>query len=80
MTVRVTSLKGSAAGQCYVAEPGSYYVAAGEPPGRWFGVGAGRLGLNSSFDDDAFVAVVADVDPSSGLPLGRPFVERSVRG
>ena len=73
-------MKGSAAGQYYVAEPGRYYVAAGEPPGRWFGVGAERLGLNSSFDDDAFVAVMAGVDPSSGVELGRPFVERPVRG
>ena len=39
VTVRVTSLKGPAAGQYYVAEAGSYYLAAGEPPGRWFGVG-----------------------------------------
>ncbi|MFN0028495.1 MAG: MobF family relaxase [Acidimicrobiales bacterium] len=80
MTVRVTSLKGAAAGQYYVAEAGSYYLAAGQPAGRWFGVGASRLGLNSSFDDDAFVAVMAGVDPCSGVELGRPFVERSVRG
>ena len=76
----MTSLKGPAAGQYYVAEAGLYYLAAGEPPGRWFGVGASRLGLNSSFDDDAFVAVMAGVDPSTGVELGRPFVERSVRG
>ena len=43
-------------------------------------MGASRLGLNSSFDDGAFVAVMAGVDPSSGVELGRPFVERSVRG
>ena len=38
------------------------------------------MGLNNSFDDDAFVAVMAGVDPSSGVELGRPFVEKSVRG
>ncbi|MFN0027855.1 MAG: MobF family relaxase, partial [Acidimicrobiales bacterium] len=80
MTVRVTSLKGPAAGQYYVAEAGSYYLVAGEPPGRWFGGGASRLGLSSSFDDGAFVSVMAGVDPFSGVDLGRPFVERSVRG
>ena len=79
--MRVTPLKGATVGEYYVSEVGSYYLAAGEPPGRWFGVGVARLGLNGvSFDDGAFVSVLAGVDPSSDTPLGRPFVERSVRG
>lgn len=81
MTVRVTPLKGSGAGTYYVAEPGGYYVAAGEPAGRWFGAGAARLGLNGvSFDPAAFVSVLAGMDPSGGVVLGRPFGEGSVRG
>ncbi|MFN0090104.1 MAG: MobF family relaxase [Acidimicrobiales bacterium] len=80
MTVRVTSLKGPGAGEYYVAEPGGYYLAAGEPPGRWFGDAAGRLGLAVSFDDAEFVAVLAGIDPSTGVELGPAFGERSVRG
>ncbi|MGE0732613.1 MAG: MobF family relaxase [Acidimicrobiia bacterium] len=76
----MTSLKGAGAGEYYVAEPGGYYVAAGEPPGRWFGDGAARLGLDVSFDDAAFVSVLAGIDPSTGVELGRPFGEGSVRG
>ncbi|MGD9750934.1 MAG: MobF family relaxase [Acidimicrobiia bacterium] len=76
----MTSLKGAGAGEYYVAEPGGYYVAAGEPPGRWFGDGAARLGLGVSFDDAAFVSVLAGIDPSSGVELGRAFGEGSVRG
>ncbi|MGE3449583.1 MAG: MobF family relaxase, partial [Microbacteriaceae bacterium] len=80
VTVRVMSLKGSGAGEYYVPEPGGYYLAAGEPPGRWFGQAAARLGLGVSFDDAAFVAVLAGIDPSTGVELGRPFGEGSVRG
>ncbi|MGD9754265.1 MAG: MobF family relaxase, partial [Acidimicrobiia bacterium] len=76
----MTSLKGSGVGEYYVAEPGGYYVAAGEPPGRWFGQAAARLGLGVSFDDAQFVAVLAGIDPTSGVELGRPFGEGSVRG
>ncbi|MGE4164011.1 MAG: MobF family relaxase [Vicinamibacterales bacterium] len=80
VTVRVTSLKGAGAGEYYVAEPGGYYLAAGEPPGRWFGDGAARLGLDASVDDAAFVSVLAGIDPSAGVELGRAFGEGSVRG
>ncbi|MGE3357607.1 MAG: MobF family relaxase, partial [Acidimicrobiia bacterium] len=76
----MTSLKGAGAGEYYVAEPGGYYLAAGEPPGRWFGHAAARLGLDMSFDDGAFVAVLAGIDPSTGVELGRAFGEGSVRG
>lgn len=80
MTVRVTSLKGPAAGRYYVAEVGSYYLAAEEPKGRWFGDAAQRLGVAGAIVDDQFVAVMAGVDPSSGVALGRRFGENSVRG
>ncbi len=78
--MRVTSLKGPGAGEYYVVEPGGYYLAAREPPGRWFGQAADRLGLGVSFDDGQFVAVLAGIDPSTGAPLGRVADERSVRG
>ncbi|MEZ5374811.1 MAG: MobF family relaxase, partial [Microthrixaceae bacterium] len=80
VTVRVTSLKGPGAGEYYVGEPGGYYLAAGEPPGRWFGDAGARLGLAVSFDDAQFVAVLAGIDPSTGVEMGRAFGERSVRG
>jgi conjugative relaxase-like TrwC/TraI family protein len=80
VTVRVTSLKGASAGEYYVSEVGSYYLAAEEPSGRWFGEGAARLGLSGEIDDGQFVSVLAGVDPSSGVALGRPFGEKSVRG
>jgi conjugative relaxase-like TrwC/TraI family protein len=80
VTVRVTSLKGPGAGAYYVAEHGGYYLAAGEPPGRWFGDAADRLGLALSFDNGSFVTVLAGIDPSTGVELGRAFGERSVRG
>ncbi|MGE4164115.1 MAG: MobF family relaxase [Vicinamibacterales bacterium] len=76
----MTSLKGPGAGEYYVTEPGGYYLAAGEPPGRWFGEAADLLGVAVSFDDGQFVAVLAGIDPSTGVDLGRPFGERSVRG
>ena len=73
-------MKGAAAGEYYVAEVGSYYLAAGEPKGRWFGDAAAALGLSGVVDDGGFVAVLAGVDPFSGVALGRGFGERSVRG
>lgn len=63
MTARVASLKGASAGQYYVAEVGSYYLAAGEPKGRWFGDAAAQLGLSGVVDDGQFVAVMNGVDP-----------------
>ena len=80
MTVRVTSLKGAAAGQYYVAEVGSYYLSAEEPKGRWFGDAATALGLSDVVDDGQFIAVMNGVDPFSTVALGRAFGEKSVRG
>jgi hypothetical protein len=75
----VTSLRGAAVGEYYVSEVGSYYVAAEEPRGRWFGDAAARLGPSREIDDEAFVSLLSGVDPSARVPLGRAFGEESVR-
>ena len=63
MTVRVTTLKGADAGSYYVEELPNYYLQSGEPRGMWSGDGADRLGLTGEVDDDAFLAVMAGMDP-----------------
>jgi len=80
MTVRVTTLKGPDAGVYYVEALPSYYLDGDEPRGVWHGEGADRLGLVGEVDDDAFLAVMAGLDPDSGEPLGRNYGETSVRG
>ncbi|MEZ5231275.1 MAG: hypothetical protein R2749_00955 [Acidimicrobiales bacterium] len=45
-------------------------------PGRWFGQAAARFGLDASFDDGAFVAVLAGID----RPPVLSSVVRLVRG
>ena len=57
----------------------SYYsgaVAAGEPPGLWFGAGSELLGLRGEVDADQMRAIFADLkdprDPSGETLLGRP--------
>ncbi|MDJ0925556.1 MAG: MobF family relaxase [Acidimicrobiia bacterium] len=80
MTVRVTTLKGAEAGRYYTEQLPSYYVDAGEPPGRWFGHGADEFGLDGVVDDEAFLAVMAGQHPMTGERLGRRFGETSVRG
>ncbi|MCZ7527084.1 MAG: relaxase domain-containing protein [Acidimicrobiia bacterium] len=52
-------------------ERDDYYLASGEAPGRWIGVGAGRLGLTGEVDADALRSVIEGVDPSTGEPLTR---------
>ena len=54
------------AGAYSVSEVGSYYLAAEEPLGRWFGDGAELLGLSSSVDDKAFVSLLSGVKPGHG--------------
>ncbi|MGH3790328.1 MAG: MobF family relaxase [Pseudonocardiaceae bacterium] len=48
----------------------SYYtgaVAAGEPPGRWWGRGAGRLGLTGTVDHDVIAELYGRfIDPRDG--------------
>ncbi len=68
------------AGRYYTEQLPSYYLDGGEPPGRWFGRGAGMLGLDGGIDDEAFLAVMAGLDPVTGERLGRRFGETSVRG
>lgn len=80
MTVRVNSLKGAQAGRYYTDRLPSYYLDGEEPPGRWWGGAAGRLGLHDQVDFEAFLAVMAGQDPSTRRDLGRRFGEGSVRG
>jgi conjugative relaxase-like TrwC/TraI family protein len=57
-----------------------YYAATGYPAGRW--LGSGLTGLNdgagipagSVVTEQALAALYAGRDPSSGKPLGRPFL------
>lgn len=80
MTVRVTTLKGGGAGRYYTEHLPSYYLDGDEPPGRWWGRGADRLGLQGEVDSDAFLALMAGRDPATGRDLGRRYGEGSVRG
>ena len=81
MTVRVTTLKGPDAGAYYVEHLPRYYLAEGEPQGRWQGLGAGSLSLGGHVADDPFMALMAGLDPRDPeRSLGNPYDERSVRG
>jgi conjugative relaxase-like TrwC/TraI family protein len=80
VTVRVTTLKGSGAGRYYTERLPSYYLDGDDPPGRWWGNGADRLGLPSEVDPEAFLAVMAGQDPATQTDLGRRYGEESVRG
>ena len=46
-----------------------YYAGSGEAAGRWAGSGAARLGLEGEVDGDAFGALIAGREPSSGEVL-----------
>jgi conjugative relaxase-like TrwC/TraI family protein len=46
-----------------------YYAGSGEAPGRWLGTGAQALGLEGEADGDAFGALIAGRDPTTGEPL-----------
>ncbi|HEU4319882.1 MAG TPA: MobF family relaxase [Acidimicrobiia bacterium] len=80
MTVRVTTLKGVAAGRYYTERLPSYYLDGGEPPGRWWGRGAADLALEGDIDAVTFLAVMAGREPDTGKDLGRRFGDESVRG
>ena len=80
ITVRANTLKGPEAGRYYTERLPSYYLAGGEPPGRWWGSAAQDLGLSGQVDAEAFLAVMAGRDPVSGEHLGRPYRDGSVRG
>ncbi len=78
--VRVTTLKGEAAGRYYTDPVPSYYLDDNEPPGLWRGRGADLLGLSGEVDEAAFLAVMAGLHPVTGSRLGRRFGNKSVRG
>jgi conjugative relaxase-like TrwC/TraI family protein len=81
VTVRVTTLKGAAAGAYYVEALPAYYLDADEPRGVWHGRSAGMLGLAGSVDEESFLALMAGFDPRDPERLlGNGFSERSVRG
>lgn len=81
MTVRVTTLKGADAGAYYVEALPNYYLDSGEPRGVWLGDGADMLGLAGEVDDDAFLAVMAGMDPRrADRHLSRAYDDKSVRG
>lgn len=72
MTVRVTTLKGTDAGRYYTERLPSYYLDGDEPPGRWWGKGAGLLGLDGVVDPEAFLSVMAGLKRSNE-PLHRLY-------
>ena len=80
ITVRVTTLKGLEAGRYYTERLPGYYLAGGEPPGRWWGTAAQNLGFSGEIDAEEFLAVMAGRDPVTGEDLGRRYGEGSVRG
>ena len=81
MTVRVTTLKGADAGDYYVKQLPNYYLQSGEPRGIWFGQGAQTLGLTGEVDNEAFIALMAGMDPTRlDRHLGRSYDDKSVRG
>ncbi len=81
MTARVTTLKGTAAGEYYVHELPNYYLDSGEPKGLWLGQGAEHLGLTGVVNDDQFLNLMAGVYPDRPeLLLGTRYTDESVRG
>jgi conjugative relaxase-like TrwC/TraI family protein len=81
VTVRVTTLKGASAGVYYVEALPNYYLDADEPRGIWQGQAAGMLGLSGTVEDEAFLALMAGLDPRDpDRVLGNGYSERSVRG
>jgi len=81
MTARVTTLKGLDAGLYYVEQLPNYYLDANEPRGRWLGRGAAALDLSGTVGDDAFLSLMAGMDPANPEKhLGRRYGETSVRG
>ncbi len=80
MTARTTTLTGSDAGRYYVEHELDYYLDHGEPPGRWLGCGAERLGLDGPVDEDDFLALMAGIDPTTGRLLGTAHTDRTARG
>ena len=81
VTVRVTTLKGSAAGAYYVDGPADYYLQSDEARGLWHGDAATALGLSGEVSDEHFLALMAGMDPRQpDRHLDRGYHEKSVRG
>ena len=82
--VRVTTLKGTAAGIYYTHELGLglgvYYTQGEEPPGRWVGAQADALGLHGELDPAVFLRLMAGLDPDTEQKLGRAYGESRRRG
>jgi len=77
----VTTLKGADAGAYYVEQLPNYYLDSGEPRGIWLGDGARQLGVTGEVGDDAFLAVMAGMDPRQpDRDLGRRYDDKLVRG
>jgi conjugative relaxase-like TrwC/TraI family protein len=68
------------AGRYYTERLPGYYLAGGEPPGRWWGNAAQDLGFSGEINAEEFLAVMSGQDPVSGKDLGRRYREGSVRG
>src|SRR6185437_1910923 len=85
MAVVVTAASGYDLGYVWKNQPGrsgpersagGYYInaaQAGEPPGRWWGPGAGALGFADGevVDRERYELVYRQVDPRTGGKLGR---------
>ena len=56
-------MKGADAGVYYVEQLPNYYLDSGEPRGIWFGEGARQLDAIGEVGDEAFLAVMAGMDP-----------------
>jgi conjugative relaxase-like TrwC/TraI family protein len=81
VTVRVTTLRGAAAGAYYVEHLPTYYLTADEPAGVWLGHGADALGLTDELTDESFLAVMAGMHPNTpDHTLGGVYNYQSVRG
>jgi len=74
MTVRVTTLTGSAAGiGGYYGEQLAGYYGAGGPGAFWHGAGSDVLGLSGVPSAEQLTALMEGVDPGTGDRLGRAF-------
>jgi conjugative relaxase-like TrwC/TraI family protein len=57
-----------------------YLSGHGEGPGRWYGAGASRLGLQGEASPAGFQAMFEGRDPTTGELLGRPHGRNAVPG
>src|SRR5215216_6859768 len=56
----------------------AYLSGHGESPGRWYGAGAGSLGLAGEASVAGFQAMFEGRDPTTGQLLGRPHGRNAV--